>query len=71
MTRRILIQEQMRSEFVVVACVGREDPAQMGLAEDDDMIEGSSRSVSPHARFAKVNAGPSGDHGCPLQQAAL
>jgi hypothetical protein len=39
MIRRILIQEQMRSEFVVVAGVDREDPAQVGLAEDDYMIE--------------------------------
>ena len=37
--RRILAQGQMRSEFVVVAGVGRKDPAQMGLAEDDDVIE--------------------------------
>ena len=37
--RRILPQGQMRSEFVVIAGVGRKDPAQMGLAEDDDVIE--------------------------------
>jgi hypothetical protein len=29
----------MRSEFVVVAGVGRKNPAQMGFAEDDDAIE--------------------------------
>jgi hypothetical protein len=29
----------MRSEFVVVAGVARKDPAQMALAEDDDVIE--------------------------------
>ena len=29
----------MRSEFVVIAGVGREDPAQVGLAENDDVIE--------------------------------
>jgi hypothetical protein len=39
MARRILIQRQMCSELVVIACVGRKDPAQMGLAEDDDVIE--------------------------------
>ncbi len=39
MARRILAQGQMRSEFVVIAGVGRKDPAQMGLAEDDDVIE--------------------------------
>ena len=37
--RGILAQGQMRSEPVVVAGVGRKDPAQMGLAEDDDVIE--------------------------------
>jgi hypothetical protein len=39
MARRILIQGQMRSQFVVIAGVGRKDPAQMRLAEDDDVIE--------------------------------
>ena len=39
MARRILVQEQMRSEFVVVAGVGRKDPTQMGLAEHDGVIE--------------------------------
>ena len=39
MARRILVQGQMRSELVVIADVGRKDPAQMGLAEDDDVIE--------------------------------
>ena len=36
---RILVQRQMRSKFVVIAGVGRKDPVQMGLAEDDDVIE--------------------------------
>ena len=39
MARRILAQGQMRSQFVVIAGVGRKDPAQVGLAEDDDVIE--------------------------------
>jgi len=39
MARRIFVQEQMRSETVVTAGVGREGPAQLGLAEDDDVIE--------------------------------
>jgi hypothetical protein len=39
MARRILVEGQMRSEFVVVAGVGRKDPAQMGLPEDNDVIE--------------------------------
>src|SRR3982074_1774710 len=29
----------MRSDSVVIAGVGRKDPAQMGVAEDDDVIE--------------------------------
>ena len=39
MARGILTQGQMRSELVVVAGVGCKDPAQMALAEDDDVIE--------------------------------
>jgi hypothetical protein len=39
MARRILVQSQVRSKSVVIAGVGRKDPAQMGLAEDDDVIE--------------------------------
>jgi hypothetical protein len=37
--RWILVQGQMRSEPVVMAGVGRKDSAQMGFAEDDDVIE--------------------------------
>ena len=37
--RRILVQRQMRSEFVVISCVGRKYPTQMGVAEDEDVIE--------------------------------
>ena len=32
----------MRSEFIVIAGVGRKDPAQMGLAQDDDVIKAFS-----------------------------
>jgi hypothetical protein len=39
MARRILVQRQMRPEFVVIARVGRKDPAQMDFAEDDDIVE--------------------------------
>jgi len=42
MARRMLVQGQMRSEFIVVAGVARKDPAQMGLTEDDDVIEAFS-----------------------------
>ena len=37
--RRILLQGQMRSQFVIIAGIARKDPAQVGLAEDDDVIE--------------------------------
>ena len=36
---RILVQGQVRPQFVVIRGVARKDPAQMGLAEDDDVIE--------------------------------
>jgi hypothetical protein len=39
MSRRILVQGRMRSAFVVIAGVGRQDPAQMALAEDDDVTK--------------------------------
>lgn len=39
MARRILPQGQMRSVFIVVVGVAGEDAAQMGFAEDDDVIE--------------------------------
>jgi hypothetical protein len=37
---------EMRSGFVIVAGVGQKDPAQMGFAEDDDVIE-ASRRIEP------------------------
>ena len=37
--RRVLVQRQMRSQFVVIAGIGRKDPAQVGLTEDNDVIE--------------------------------
>ncbi|HTG24090.1 MAG TPA: hypothetical protein VK681_28935, partial [Reyranella sp.] len=39
MARRILTQRQMRPEFIAISCVGRKYPTQMGVAEDDDVIE--------------------------------
>ena len=35
LVRRILVQRQMRSELVVISCVGRKYPTQMGVAKDD------------------------------------
>jgi hypothetical protein len=39
MARRILVQGQMRSEFIVIAGVGGKDSTQMGVAQNDDVIE--------------------------------
>ena len=39
MAWQILVQGEMRSEFVVIAGVGRKNPAQMYLAQDDNVIE--------------------------------
>jgi hypothetical protein len=39
MARRILTQGQMRSHFVAIDGIGGKDPAQVGLAEDDDVIK--------------------------------
>ena len=39
LARRILAQGQMRSLFVVIAGVGRKAPTEVGLAEDDNVIE--------------------------------
>ena len=39
MTRRILAQSQMRADVVVIAGVSHQDPTQMALTEDDDVIE--------------------------------
>ncbi len=37
--RRILAESEMRSNVIIIRGVSREDPAQMGLAKDDDVIE--------------------------------
>ena len=39
MDRRILVQGQMCSELVVIVDIGRKDAAQMGLVQDDDLIQ--------------------------------
>ena len=39
MARRILGQRQMRPNFIVIAGIGKKDRAQMGLAEDGDVIK--------------------------------
>ena len=39
MARRILGQGQVRPDFVVISGICSKDPAQMALAENDDVIE--------------------------------
>jgi len=39
MAWRILAQGQMNAQFVVVGSICRKDPAQVGLAKDDNVIE--------------------------------
>jgi len=36
---RILAEGEMCPDVIIIVGVGGKDPAQMGLAEDDDMIE--------------------------------
>src|SRR5260370_9624914 len=49
MARRILTQGQMRSNSVVIAGVGSKNPAQMGLAEDDDVIQAFPADRADHS----------------------
>ena len=37
--RRIFIQGSVRSDVIVIARIGSQDSTQMGLAENDDMIQ--------------------------------
>ena len=37
--RRVLSKSEMRSDVVIVGGINGEDPAQMGFAEDDDVID--------------------------------
>jgi hypothetical protein len=37
--RRVLAESEVRPGVIIKGGVGRKDPAQMGLAKDDDMIE--------------------------------
>jgi hypothetical protein len=47
--RRVLGKGEMRSDVVIVGGISRENPAQMGVAEDDDVIEAfpSDRANQP------------------------
>ena len=60
MARRILTQRQMRPEFVVIAAVGSKDSAQMGAAEDDDVIEAFPADRADQSLRMPVLAGDRG-----------
>src|SRR5713226_7592168 len=47
--RRIFVQRPMRSDVVIIACVRSQDPSQMGLTQNDDMIQAlaANRSDQP------------------------
>src|SRR5580704_18369224 len=71
MARRILAQRQMCSQVVVIDAVGRKDSAQVGLAEDDDVIEAFPADRADQSLRMPVLPGwPRGDrviayaHGC-------
>jgi hypothetical protein len=46
---RILVQEQMRPDFIAIVGIGTKDPTRMGFAKDDDVIEAfpADRSDQP------------------------
>jgi len=69
--RRILAQRQMRSKRVVITRVARKDSAQVGLAEDDDVIEAFPADRADQSlRMPVLPRRPRGDrviayaHGC-------
>ena len=39
MNRRIFLKRAMRSDFVVIACVGGQHPAQVCFAEDNGVVQ--------------------------------
>ena len=47
--RRIVVQRPMRSDVVIVGCVRSQDPSQMGLTQNNDMIQAlaANRSDQP------------------------
>src|SRR6266850_634547 len=53
--RRVLAERQVRSALVVVCGVAGYDPAEVTLAEHDDVVDAlaSIRSTARHRRFAK------------------
>ena len=50
--RRVFVQRPMRSDVVIIACVRSQDPSQMGLTQNDDMIQAlaADRSDQPFGK---------------------
>ena len=62
MGRRIFVQGQVRSEFVVVGGIGVEDPAQMVLAQDHDVIQALPTDRADQPLRMSVLPGRAGRH---------
>jgi hypothetical protein len=55
--RRILVQRPMRSDAVVIVSIGFQNPAQMRLAQDNDVVHTFTPDWSDQP-FGKAMAGP-------------
>ena len=51
--RRIFVKRPMRSDFVIIARIGSQDPAEMRLTKNDDMIEALAAD-RPDQSFGKA-----------------
>jgi hypothetical protein len=51
--RRISVQRPMRSDVVIVVRIGSQDPAEMRLTKNDDMIEALAAD-RPNQSFGKA-----------------
>jgi hypothetical protein len=47
--RGVLFERKMGTDAIVIVGIGSEDPAQMGLAQDQDMVQ-ASRRIEPISR---------------------
>src|SRR3954471_13411326 len=50
--RRVFLKRAMRSDFVVIACIGDQQPAQVSLAEDDGVVKALAAN-GPNQSFGK------------------
>ena len=48
--RRILVQGSMRSDAIVIVGIGVQDPAQLRLAQDNDVVHTPDRSDQPFGK---------------------